>query len=72
MVWILPVTSQDKTSLFYEKFDFQGVNNYVALSQIRTVSTKRFLRKVGIVKKGELKRIVEKVITFLITNEDPR
>lgn len=72
MVWVLPTTSQIKDLKFHEKFSFGDEVYFVALTQIRTVSTKRFLRRSGMVPKDEFEKIKERVIRFLITNENPR
>jgi len=72
MVWILPMTSQIKSSIFFEKFDLQDSSYYVSLSQIKTLSTRRFLRKVGMIQRDDFMRILKKVIAYFpIKNEDP-
>ncbi len=72
MLWILPVTSQIKSSLFHEKFVLQDKEYYAAVTQIRTVSTKRILRKAGMISIIDFKNIKERIISFLQMNEDPR
>lgn len=71
MVWILPTTRQVKDEKFHEKFSFDGATYFVAITQIRTVSTKRLLRKIGMVSQEDFDRVKARVIGFLQTNEDP-
>jgi len=70
MVWILPTTQQAKDERFYEKFPFGGNTFFVALTQIRTVSTKRFLRKIGMLSQKDFNRVKARVIEFVQKNED--
>ena len=71
MVWVLPTTSQTKDSKFHEKFIFENCEYFVTLTQIRTVSTKRFLRKSGMIPIKDFEIIKERIIQFLQTNESP-
>lgn len=70
MVWIIPTTSQTKNSIFYEKFLFGEETYFACLTQIRTLSTKRFLRKIGMMPDGDFTKIVSKIGGFL-ENETP-
>ncbi len=71
MVWILPITSQVKDNRFHEKFLFEEQTYFIALTQIRTVSTKRFLRKSGMISREDFEIIRKRMISFLQTNESP-
>ena len=71
MVWVLPTTSQAKNQKFHEKFSFGDKIYFAALTQIRTMSTKRFLRKAGMVPRADFEKIKKRVVEFLYTNEDP-
>lgn len=73
MLWVLPTTSQDKDNRFYEKFLFNEEIYFAAITQIRTISTKRLLRKIGMVSKPEFNIILQRVIEILKTqiHEDP-
>lgn len=70
MVWILPTTQQVKDERFYEKFSFGSDTFYIVLTQIRTVSTKRFLRKIGMLSQADFDKIKIRVIDFVQKNED--
>lgn len=71
MVWVLPTTKQVKNERFHQEFLFDGETYFVALTQIRTVSTKRLLRKVGMISQEDFAKINARVIAFLRKNEDP-
>lgn len=73
MLWVLPITSQNKTSDFHEKVIFDSKEYFVALTQLRTVSTKRLLRKEGMLPLAHFNRILERLRTFLVsyTKKDP-
>lgn len=71
MVWILPTTQQAKDEKFHEKFSFDGNVYFVALTQIRTVSTKRFIRKIGMLSQSDFNKVKARVIEFIQKNENP-
>lgn len=64
MVWVLPITTQGKDSRFYEKFLFGGKEYFIVLTQPRTVSTKRFVRKIGMMSQGDFVRVKQLFIGF--------
>lgn len=70
MVWVLPITSQTKDSMFYHRFTFGSVDFFVALTQIRTISTKRFLRKIGMMSNEDFMSIQNKAVAFLLKRKD--
>jgi mRNA interferase MazF len=72
MVWILPITQQEKDEKFHTKFLFESKIYFVALTQIRTVSTKRFLRKVGMLSETDFNKIKARVTEFVQKNENPQ
>lgn len=71
MAWALPTTSQGKDERFYEKFSYGGKEYFVVLTQIRTISTKRLLRKIGMMAIGDFEKIQQKLIDFIHNNENP-
>ena len=71
MVWVLPTTLQAKDEKFHEKFTFEGKEYFVALTQLRTISTKRFLRKIGMMPKEDFEKVKERIVGFLQTNGNP-
>lgn len=59
-VVVIPLTTKGKSdSVFYYKL-LQGENSWVIMSQVRLVSTKRFLRKMYKVGRGEFLTIKSK------------
>jgi len=63
IVWVLPLTTIAKDNKFHHKLKKSG--SFVILSQIRLVSTKRFLRLVETVNENEFKEIINRVKNFL-------
>ncbi len=71
MIWIVPTTSQIKDTLFHEKFLFNDDQYFAAFTQLRLVSTKRLLRKTGMISKSDYNNILKRIIDILQTHEDP-
>lgn len=71
MVWVLPTTSVSKNERFYEKFLLNSTEYFAVLTQLRTVSTKRLVRKIGMMPKSDFQRIMTRVSEFL-KNGNPR
>ena len=46
VLWILPLTSKNKTGKYYYQFEYKGRKYSVILSQLRLISSKRLLRKI--------------------------
>lgn len=58
ILWIIPLTTSDKSSYFYFKSkDFSSV----ILSQIRLISSRRLLRKIGTINYEDFREIIRKV-----------
>ncbi len=72
LCWIIPLTSKSKANpLYYHKLsnNLEGDTDSVAiLSQIKLISSKRLLRKVGYATPEDFKIIVEKVKGLFPTN----
>lgn len=72
MVWALPITSQSNKSRFYYPLEYGDQKQWIILSQIRTISTKRLIRKIRVLSEEEFEPIVNLVIGFLKrANETP-
>ncbi len=70
MFWSVALSSKEKVNKFYFKLEHDTIKSQVVLSQIKTMSTKRLLRKLGTVSKSDF----HKIITFIINelqNESP-
>ncbi len=72
MIWVLPITSSKKQSAFYHPFVFKGEDQLIMLSQIKTISTKRLKRKVGVLAEADFLAVLEKVSLLIKqANENP-
>jgi len=65
MVWAIPLTTREKNDKYHYKLNHENVKSWIVLSQIKTISTKRFLRKVGSVSESDFKEIILKLQKFL-------
>ncbi|MFC1720797.1 type II toxin-antitoxin system PemK/MazF family toxin [Patescibacteria group bacterium] len=65
MLWILPLTSKNKTGKYYYQFEYNGEKYSIILSQIRTISSKRLLRKVRTFSEEEFEKVRNLVKEFL-------
>lgn len=63
IVWAVPLTSVAKDNNFHYKLKSSG--SFVILSQIRLVSTKRFLRLIETINENEFKEIIDKIKNLL-------
>lgn len=66
MALVIPVTRQDKSNKYY--FDIKGVDEKVykaCLSHIKTISSKRLLRKIDMVDKDEYLELLKKVCQMI-------
>jgi mRNA interferase MazF len=65
MVWVAPLTSKERLGGYYHKITHEEGDSWVCLSQIKTLSTKRLLRKIGMVSHQEFEDIVGKIISYI-------
>ena len=63
IVWVVPLTTIAKDNRFHHRLKSSG--SFVILSQIRLMSTKRFLRLVETINENEFKEIINKIKNFL-------
>lgn len=66
--WGLPLTSQQKLGRFYYSFVFQNKESTVILSQLRILSGKRLIRRMGKINKDDFLIIKSKVFSLIKTN----
>ncbi|MDP3962257.1 MAG: type II toxin-antitoxin system PemK/MazF family toxin [bacterium] len=71
MIWCLSITSTIKASPFYYLINFETGPRSVMITQIRTVSSKRFLRKVDSVSDEDFVAIKYAVSAILLESETP-
>ena len=72
MLWILPLTTRPKKFKYHYCFTYAGVKYAVVLSQIRTISSKRLLRKIRLFPKEHFSAVQERLITIIKTNAPAR
>lgn len=65
MIWCLPITSTTKDLPFYYQIKFNEEYRSVLVTQIKTISSKRLLRKVQMINDKDFNEIIERVISFL-------
>jgi mRNA interferase MazF len=65
MFWGLPLTTNEKIGDFYQKIKHDGGVSWVILSQLKTFSTKRLLRKIGRISEEEFLIIHNKLRRLL-------
>ncbi|MDO8430417.1 MAG: type II toxin-antitoxin system PemK/MazF family toxin [Candidatus Taylorbacteria bacterium] len=65
MIWCLPITSTLKDSPFYHRIFFNEEERSIMTTQIRTISSKRLLRKVETLGEGDFNEILYSLISFL-------
>jgi mRNA interferase MazF len=72
MIWIVPVTSRGGTKFYHYKFILNGIDSWVCLSQIRTVSAKRLIRKLGYVSEEQFNIVIQRICAFIMRNPSLR
>lgn len=65
LLWVLPLTSSEKDGKYYFQIKHDGRKSSVILSQIRTISGKRLLRKMWMISKSDFNEIKKRVKSFL-------
>lgn len=70
MIWVLPLTTKEKQNKYYYKLKHEDIKSWVILSQIKTISTKRLLRKTGSISESDFEGVVSRV-QFLLKIESP-
>jgi len=64
MAWIVPLTSRIKDDRFHSVFRFNGRSVAFKLTQIRTISRKRLLRKAGTISEPEFASIKNRLLSL--------
>ena len=65
MVWALPLTTKEKQSKFHYKLEHDTIKSWVVLTQIKTISTKRLLRKIGSISEADFQAVIKRVQDIL-------
>lgn len=72
MIWVLPLTSKEKIGEFFHRIDHDSGISWVNLSQIKTISTKRLLRKIGMISEKEFSEVSEKIGGYIKIGPRPK
>ena len=70
MLWAIPMTSREREGKFYFSFPLHGIKRTVILSQIRVLSAKRLVRRVGKMSAMQFRFLEDSFQTF-IKKTDP-
>ena len=65
MIWIVPLTSKPRIGPHYQRLIHDAGVSWAHLSQIRTVSSKRLLRKIGMVTESDFLGVVQGIISYI-------
>ena len=65
MVWVVPLTTQGKDNTYYYKLEHELIKSWVIISQIKTISTKRLLRKIGSISESDFEKIIARLQKIL-------
>ncbi|MEK7665303.1 MAG: type II toxin-antitoxin system PemK/MazF family toxin [Patescibacteria group bacterium] len=65
MFWALPLTSKEKYGAYYQSVDLHGEKRTVMLSQLRVLSTKRLIRRLGKMSERSFGLIEQSVIDLI-------
>ncbi len=68
MLWVLPLTTHKHNDFFHKEVAHDRGKSWVMLTQIRTVDSKRLLRKLGTISHEELISIQNSICTFITSN----
>ena len=69
MVWAVSLTSKEKVGKHYLKVKHNKGESYVNLSQLKTVSTKRFQRKIGMINEEDFLKVIDQITNYLKTSK---
>ena len=65
MLWVLPLTSKEHPGIHFQSITHSKGVSYACISQLRTISSKRLLRKIGMISDDEFLRVNQRVRGYL-------
>jgi mRNA-degrading endonuclease toxin of MazEF toxin-antitoxin module len=71
MLWVIPVTSTIRNSPFHYRFKFNDESRSLMLSQIRTISSKRLIRRIDNLLENDFKNVQALISSFIYKSETP-
>jgi len=69
MFWGVPLTSRERTGEFYEKIAHEKGVAWAMLTQVKTFSSKRLLRKIGMIPQEDFAKIQKRISEFVLRIE---
>ncbi|MBI4120004.1 MAG: type II toxin-antitoxin system PemK/MazF family toxin [Parcubacteria group bacterium] len=64
--WIIPLSKTDKTGKYYFSFSFgENTASVAIVSQIRLLDVRRLSRRIGEIKEGDFKELINKIKALL-------
>jgi len=68
MLLVVPMTTKLKTGSWFFRFNFDEQERCAVMAQIRTISSRRLIRKMGNMVPGEFTSLRDAVVTLINTN----
>lgn len=65
MLWVVPLTSKERQGIHYYRISHEKGVSFACLSQLRIISTKRLLRKIGMVSVEDFDAVREGVVRYI-------
>jgi len=65
MLWVIPLTSREHHGIHFYKISHDRGISFACLSQLRTLSSKRLLRKIGMVTENDFKTVCARIIEYI-------
>jgi mRNA interferase MazF len=70
MIWVLPLTTKSKENKYYFRIKHNDIHSCIVLSQIKTISTKRLLRKIGTISENDFNEIISEIKNILTSDDN--
>ena len=67
MIWVVPLTSVSHDDTYHRKVKHGSDESWACLTQVRTISTKRLLRKVGMVDEAYYDGVLSGIASYIKT-----
>ena len=65
MLWVVPLTSKEKVGPHFLKITHEAGVSWAYISQLKTISTKRLVRKIGMVPKSEFENLLNSIGNYI-------
>ncbi|NOS67099.1 MAG: type II toxin-antitoxin system PemK/MazF family toxin [Candidatus Peribacteraceae bacterium] len=71
MLWVVPLTSKQHEGVHFYRISHDRGASFACLSQLKTISSKRLLRKIGMIAENEFDHVRVRIAGY-IKNRAPR